>query len=83
MPKIKYLDDQPKPQTCLDCLHCKMVEKSTKLRCSLNLWSKPGFNCKNGEVKLLPQEKKTFKFKTRNIFRKAKKCNYFESLEGE
>ncbi len=63
---------------CLDCKHCKVINKYGLLRCDAGNWLRP-----NGEektVRLGKHEVRTLEIRWRDLFSKAKKCPSMVSL---
>lgn len=64
-----------KNKNCLDCLHCKLIQRHKELRCKAGLWEKA-----NGEekfIKLIVQESRTLDIRSRDIFHLALHCVQF------
>ena len=69
-------------KSCLDCLHCKMINSSRYLKCSVGIWMK---DMKNGfeekTVKLNESERYRFNIQQRGVFKTAHMCLYFETMD--
>ena len=69
-------------KSCLDCLHCKMINSSRYLKCSVGIWMKDmkdGFEEKT--VKLNKSERCGLSIKPRGVFKAAHTCFSFETMD--
>jgi hypothetical protein len=61
-----------KTRTCLDCLHCKLINRHKELSCKAGMWQNG-----NGEpkyIKLQAYEIRTLDIKPRDLLKNAVKC---------
>ena len=54
-------------RTCLNCLNCQLINRRRNLQCRANRWPE-------GNVELIPYEKRTLEIRVREVFQTAEKC---------
>ena len=69
--------EKPEMRNCLDCMNCKLFEKSTILRCIKGFWRYYNEEAEKFIV-LDINETAYLRFKNRKIFRKAEECPGWE-----
>ena len=68
-----------KTKNCLDCLHCKLINRRQNLTCKAGQWLK-----NDGEAKhiiLQGYEVRTLNIKSRDIFQNAIRCDQMISMD--
>ncbi len=68
-----------KSKTCLDCLHCKLINRRGNLACKAGQWQKTNGNIK--QITLQRYEIKTLDIKSRDIFQTAGRCHEMINMD--
>lgn len=66
-------------KSCLDCLHCKVINKCKNLRCKAGGWTK--LDGKERFITLIEQEIRTLNIRPRQIFSEASRCLDMVSMD--
>jgi hypothetical protein len=66
-------------KNCLDCLHCKVINKHKELKCKAGMWTKMDEDEKF--VKLSGMEIRFLNIRPRDLFHEAIRCHNFVSMD--